>query len=61
MNDEIFPFEDSMIPLQCGSVKDARFIPNGMHMGEPIAGPIVFGWIEELLGSLKGAKVNGPV
>ena len=26
MNDEIFPIEDSMIPLQHGSVKEARYI-----------------------------------
>ena len=26
MNDEIFPVEDSMIPLQHGSVKEARSV-----------------------------------
>lgn len=50
MNDEIFPIEDSMLPLQHGSVKDARFIPNSMHMGEPAAGPIILKWIEAILG-----------
>jgi len=49
MNDEIFPIEDSMIPLHHGSVKDARYIPNSMHMGEPAAGPIIFKWIEAIL------------
>jgi len=49
MNDEIFPIEDSMIPLHHGSVKDARYILNSMHMGEPAAGPIIFKWIEAIL------------
>ncbi len=37
-----------MIPLQHGSVKEARFIPNAMHMGEPAVGPIILKWIEDL-------------
>ena len=59
MNDEIFPIEDSMIPLQNGSVKEARFIPNSMHMGEPAAGPIIMKWVQEILGGLKEATANG--
>ncbi len=59
MNDEIFPIEDSMIPLQHGSVKDARFIPNSMHMGEPAAGPVIVDWIEGILGCEKRVKAGG--
>lgn len=58
-NDEIFPIEDSMIPLHHGGVKEARFIPNSMHMGEPAAGPIILKWIEELFGIDKSPKKNG--
>ena len=58
MNDEIFPIEDSMIPLEHGSVKDARFIPNSMHMGEPAAGPIIIKWVREILGSSKEGKAD---
>ncbi|CAD6592518.1 MAG: hypothetical protein ASARMPRED_006382 [Alectoria sarmentosa] len=50
MNDEIFPVEDSMIPLQNGDVKSVRFIPNSTHMGEPAAGGIIL--IEDLFGNI---------
>ena len=32
------------------------FIPNGMHMGEPAAGPIILKWIEELFSIEKSPK-----
>ncbi|MCJ1436593.1 hypothetical protein MMC27_005973 [Xylographa pallens] len=49
MNDSIFPIEDSLLPLQHGSIKEARFIPGAAHMGEPAAGKIILPWIEKLL------------
>ena len=57
MNDEIFPIEDSILPLQHGSVKDARFIPNSMHMGEPAASPIIIKWVGEILGTSSRGRV----
>lgn len=51
MNDENFPIEDSMLPLQHGSVKEARFVPGALHMGEPAAGPVIMAWLEGILGS----------
>lgn len=55
-NDTIFPIEDSMIPLQHGSVKEARFIQNAVHMGEPAIGPVIVNWIEGLLGTKDSPK-----
>ena len=49
MKDSVFPIEDSLLPLEHGSVKEARFIPNGMHMGEPAAGPIIMKWVKDVM------------
>ncbi|MCJ1394611.1 hypothetical protein MMC18_007491 [Xylographa bjoerkii] len=49
MNDSIFPIEDSLLPLQHGSIKEARYIPGASHMGEPAATKIILPWIEQLV------------
>jgi len=49
MLDDVFPIEDSLLVLQHGSIKEARFIPGLKHLGEPVAGPIIFEWIETVL------------
>jgi len=49
MLDNVFPIEDSLLALQHGSIKEARFIPGLKHLGEPIARPIIFEWIEIVL------------
>jgi len=49
MLDDVFPIEDSLLALQHGSIKEARFIPGLKHLGEPIARPIIFEWIEIVL------------
>ena len=59
MNDSIFPIEDSLIALEHGNVKEARFIPNGVHMGEPAAGPIILNWVAGILGLTTASKANG--
>lgn len=48
MLDDVFPIEDSILALQHGSVKEARFVPGLKHLGEPVAGPIIFGWIGKI-------------
>jgi pimeloyl-ACP methyl ester carboxylesterase len=51
MDDTIYPIEDSMLVLQYGGAKEARFTPGRGHMGEPQAGPIGFEWIRRLFES----------
>jgi hypothetical protein len=48
MLDDVFPIEDSFLALQHGSIKDARFLPNIKHLGEPVAGMIILEWIERI-------------
>jgi len=48
MLDNVFPIEDSVLALQYGSIKEARFIPGLKHLGEPVAGPMIFEWIEKI-------------
>ncbi|MCJ1225198.1 hypothetical protein MMC12_001847 [Toensbergia leucococca] len=51
MLDELFPIEDCMLPLQHGSVKDARFFQGLKHMGEPVARKYILEWVAELFAS----------
>ena len=51
MDDTIYPIEDSMLVLQYGGPKEARFTPGRGHMGEPQAGPIGWEWIKRLFES----------
>jgi pimeloyl-ACP methyl ester carboxylesterase len=51
MDDTIYPIEDSMLVLQYGGPKEARFTPGRAHMGEPQAAPIGFEWIKRLFES----------
>ena len=46
----IFPIEDSMLALEHGGVKEARFFP-GAHMGEPGATKTAQAWIDKLVAS----------
>jgi len=45
MLDELFPIEDSMLMMQHGSVKEARFFEGVKHMGEPFAMPVALEWV----------------
>jgi pimeloyl-ACP methyl ester carboxylesterase len=49
MEDSIFPIEDSLIPLRHGRVKDARFLENRAHVGNPGADDIVYDWLNEVV------------
>jgi hypothetical protein len=48
MLDELFPIEDSMLMMQHGSVKEARFFEGVKHMGEPFAMPVALEWVESV-------------
>ncbi|KAM0541888.1 hypothetical protein ACHAPJ_013034 [Fusarium lateritium] len=51
MDDGLMPIEDSMMLFEYGSPKEARFIPGGMHMGNPQGLGFAFLWMEEMLAS----------
>ncbi|QIW99771.1 hypothetical protein AMS68_005289 [Peltaster fructicola] len=50
MNDEIFPIDDYLLCLKHGPPKDARFVDNRKHMGEPESFAIILNWLYQLLG-----------
>ncbi|OMP81487.1 UPF0255 protein [Diplodia seriata] len=52
-DDEIFPIDDYYVALQHGPSKEARFVPNKKHMGEPESFFIIMAWIYKLFG-IKG-------
>lgn len=49
MEDSIFPIEDSFIPLRHGRVKDARFLEDRAHVGNPGADDILYDWFDEVM------------
>jgi len=61
MLDELFPIEDCMLPLQYGSVKDARFFQGSKHMGEPHARKFILEWVKDLFATVgpKQKLLNG--
>lgn len=50
VNDEIFPIDDYYLALHHGAHKEARFVPNRKHMGEPESFFIILQWIYDLFG-----------
>ncbi|KAI9779588.1 MAG: hypothetical protein M1816_003469 [Peltula sp. TS41687] len=56
--DEIFPIEDSLLTLQHGSVKEARFLPGLRHMGDPAATKLILEWIPKLLQTIPSASAS---
>ncbi|KAF2195794.1 alpha/beta-hydrolase [Zopfia rhizophila CBS 207.26] len=48
--DEIFPIDDYYLALQHGAPKEARFVPNTKHMGEPMSFCIILNWLYKLFG-----------
>ena len=48
--DEIFPIEDMYVCLENGGVKEARFVKDTKHMGEPQSFGIILQWIYGVLG-----------
>lgn len=57
VNDEIFPIDDYYLALQHGPPKEARFIANRKHMGEPESFVIIIKWIYDLFG-IEGNPVD---
>ncbi|CAK7273173.1 hypothetical protein SEPCBS119000_005514 [Sporothrix epigloea] len=51
--DGLMPIEDSMLPFDHGSPKEARFFPGKLHMGYPDANASVYPWIESVMASVK--------
>ena len=49
MEDSIFPIEDSFLPLRHGRVKDARFLEDRQHVGNPGGDDIVYDWLSEIV------------
>ncbi|EME42203.1 hypothetical protein DOTSEDRAFT_73127 [Dothistroma septosporum NZE10] len=50
VNDEIFPIDDYYLCLLHGAPKEARFVDNRKHMGEPESFFIIIAWIYKLFG-----------
>lgn len=50
MNDEIFPIDDYYLCLLHGAPKEARFVENRKHMGEPESFFIILQWLYDLFG-----------
>ena len=55
MLDELFPIEDSMLMMQHGSIKEARFFQGIKHMGEPYAMPMAVEWVGNLFKSIQSS------
>jgi len=50
VGDEIFPIDDYYECLLRGAPKEARFVPERKHMGEPESFIIIFKWLYKLFG-----------
>jgi dienelactone hydrolase len=48
MDDEIFPIDDYQLCLNHGAIKEARFIDDRKHMGEPESFTIILNWLYKL-------------
>lgn len=48
-HDGLMPIEDSMLMLNYGSPKEARFFPGLLHMGYPPANGSVYPWMESVV------------
>ncbi|CAG8975523.1 hypothetical protein HYALB_00012238 [Hymenoscyphus albidus] len=49
MNDGLMPIEDSMLPFEYGTPKEARFFKDALHMGYPLANGSVYPWMENVM------------
>ncbi|KAK4905384.1 hypothetical protein LTR66_017817, partial [Elasticomyces elasticus] len=49
--DGLMPIEDSMMLMNYGRPKEARFYPERLHMGYPEANGSVWPWLEEVMKS----------
>ncbi|KAK3354478.1 Alpha/Beta hydrolase protein [Neurospora tetraspora] len=51
--DGLMPIEDSMMLLEYGSPKEARFFTGALHMGYPLANSAVYPWMESVMASVR--------
>ena len=51
-HDGLMPIEDSMLMMEYGRPKEARFFSGLLHMGYPPANGAVYPWMEEVMGSV---------
>ncbi|KAK3951159.1 Alpha/Beta hydrolase protein [Pseudoneurospora amorphoporcata] len=52
--DGLMPIEDSMMLMEYGSPKEARFFTGALHMGYPLANSAVYPWMESVMHSVRG-------
>ncbi|KAH6670422.1 Alpha/Beta hydrolase protein [Halenospora varia] len=50
VDDGLMPIEDSMLPMEYGTPKEARFFQKALHMGYPAANSSVYPWMESVMG-----------
>ncbi|KAK5130709.1 hypothetical protein LTR08_001739 [Meristemomyces frigidus] len=50
-HDGLMPVEDSMLMMEFGNPKEARFFPGMLHMGYPPANGSVYPWMEQVMGT----------
>lgn len=48
-HDGLMPIEDSMLLMNYGSPKEARFFPGLLHMGYPVSNASIYPWLESVL------------
>ena len=48
-HDGLMPIEDSMLLMNYGTPKEARFFPNLLHMGYPISNASIYPWLESVM------------
>ncbi|CAF9922191.1 MAG: hypothetical protein HETSPECPRED_004991 [Heterodermia speciosa] len=50
-HDGLMPIEDSLLLMNHGSPKEARFFPNLLHMGYPVSNNSIYPWLEGVMAS----------
>ncbi|KAI2615419.1 alpha/beta-hydrolase [Hypoxylon sp. NC1633] len=50
-HDGLMPIEDSMLMLEYGRPKEARFFTGALHMGYPKANDSIYPWMEQVMAS----------
>lgn len=51
-HDGLMPIEDSMLMMEYGTPKEARFFTGLLHMGYPPANGSVYPWMEQVMGTV---------
>ncbi|KAF2716996.1 alpha/beta-hydrolase [Polychaeton citri CBS 116435] len=58
-HDGLMPIEDSMLMMEYGTPKEARFYTGLLHMGYPPANGSVYPWMEQVMAAAGAKQVNG--